>query len=220
MIGAKEDPVGPSGKAEQLEEIGVAEQVLVNAIMSGDGAAARCTANHPPMAHGFYRFAETMRSLGDQLAPLGWTRRDYKNFSTVVRPDGRVAIAVASGDPGTGDMAASVTTRSPKGAVTQEAVETNLKLPLDERYVADNQRIIDGPKTLDPATWFLLHDRRGGIIYSELSFPQSMDDNGYVRKWLPRIPLRPQSISPINVEFRGGEPPVNPIIDVKRREPE
>jgi len=213
MIGSAEEAVQPL----RLEDIGISEEILLNALLAGDGAAASCTRNHPPMAPGFYRFAETVRALADQLAPLGWTRSDYKNFSTVVRPDGMVAIAVASGDPGTGDMRTTVTTRSPKGVVTQEAVATNLKLPLDERYVVDNERIIESREAPEAATWFLLHDRREGTLYSELSFPQAIDADGYVRRWRPRIPLAPQQLDAVLLSA-APEPPLNPIVDVRRRD--
>lgn len=198
-------------KAAQLREIGVEEAILLAALQEGDAGAARCTANHPPMAPGFFRFAETVRSLADQLAPLGWVRRDYKNFSTVVSPDGRVAIAVASGDDGTGDLFADVTTRSPKGAATYEAIDRNLSLPLDERYEADNKR-----PQVQTATWFLLHDRREGKVYAELSLPKYIVD-GYVQTWEPRIAL-----SPLPLDVHGAVPseresPVNPEVDIKRR---
>jgi hypothetical protein len=166
------------------------------------------------MAAGFYRFSETVRSLADQLAPLGWTRRDYKNFSTVVRPDGQVAIAVASGNDGTGDLSADVTTRSPKGAATYEAVDENLSLPLDERYVADNER---STKPVQVTTYFLLHDRREGELHAELSRPKSIFD-GYVTIWEPRIRLRTESLDAAEIDFSGGEPPINPTVDIQKRD--
>src|SRR5262245_9471466 len=87
-----------------LAQLGVSEDELLAALFVGEAAAAHCTANHPPMAAGFYRFAESVAALAELKAPAAWTRHDYKNFSTVVRADGRVAIAVASGDAGTGDV--------------------------------------------------------------------------------------------------------------------
>src|SRR5690349_19076493 len=99
-------------RQDQLRAIGVAEDELNIALDAGDAATARCTSNHPPMAPGFYRFAETFASLADQLSKRGWVRTDYKHFSTVVRPDNRVAIAVASGSDGTGNLGEEVTTRS------------------------------------------------------------------------------------------------------------
>lgn len=164
------------------------------------------------MTPGFYRFAETVKSLAEQVAPLGWVRRDFKNFSTVVRPDDRVAIAVASGNDGTGDLSADVTTRSPKGAATEQAVDENLSLPLDDRYVADNAR----PK-VQTTTWFLLHARRDGQLLAELSRPKSIV-GGYVQVWEPRIPLRMRPMGIGNADLGGGEPLFNPDVEVKKRD--
>jgi len=219
MIGAPQRRPSQHENEALLRSIGVTEEVLLAALAAGDVAASRCTANHPPMAPGFYRFSETVAALAEQLAPDGWIREDHKNFSTVVRSDRRVAIAVASGNDGTGDLSAEVTTRSPKGNATFEAVETNLLLPYDERYVAQNKRPfkkdqLDDEKTI---TYFLLHDRRDGILYAELSRPKLIDPSGYVQEWEPRIPLKTTRIDPIKIDFGGGEPPLNPDVDVSRR---
>jgi hypothetical protein len=151
----------------------------------------------------------------------GWTREDYKGFATVLSPDGLIAIAVASGDDGTGDIHADVTTRSPKGIATIEAVSGNLSLPLDDRYVADNERIairVDAAATDNSTTtYFLLHDRRGGIRYAELSRPMSINKKGYAETWEPRIPITAKPLDPVVVKV-DGDPPINPIVPVKRRD--
>jgi hypothetical protein len=214
VVVALGSPEDPSRNEALLCDIGVSEDVLMTALRVGDAAADGCTSNHPPMARGFYRFSETVASLAVQLTPLGWTRKDYKNFSTVLRPDGRIAIAVASADDGTGDLSASVTTRSSKGVATVEAVAQNYSLPLDERYVADNAKIVGQAPTV---TWFLLHNRKGGQLFAELSRPMFINDEGFVEKWEPRIPLRALSLDQATIDISGGEPPINPIVDVKKR---
>lgn len=219
MIGAPQRRQSQQENELLLRSIGVTEEVLLTALAVGDTAAGRCTANHPPMAPGFYRFAETVASLAEQLAPAGWTREDYKNFSTIVRKDGRVAIAVASGNEGTGDLSAEVTTRSPKGNATYEAVETNLLLPYDERYIAENKRDAKRQPSGDEmtVTYFLLHDRRDGILYAELSRPKMIDSGGYVQAWEPRIPLRITRLDQTKIDLGGGDPPLNPDVDITRR---
>ena len=197
-------------RQDLLREIGVTEDVLTIALGEGDAAAARCTSNHPPIATGIYRFAETVRSLAEQLAPQGWTRVDDKNFSTVVRPDQRVAIAVASGNDGTGDLESDVSTRFPKGTMTATVVNANLSLPLDERYEADNKQL-----EIQTETWFLLHARKEDDIVAELSLPKSIV-GGFVQTWEPRIPLRPLPIGS-TVDLSDGDLPINPDVDVKKK---
>ena len=216
----------PSGRPNfdrdaQLRQLGVTETELLDALSVGNLAAARCTRNHPPIAAGFYRFAESVAALAETKAPEGWTRNDYKNFSTIVRPGGKVAIAIASGSEGTGDLSAEVTTRCPKGRATSEAIDMNLVLPLDERYVSDNERIMqENDEADDPcATWFLLHDRREGMMYAELSLPKSISASGFVEEWFPRIPLTPRALdgaTPLIVPE--AEPPVIPIVNIKKRD--
>jgi hypothetical protein len=221
IIGAIQDAEDPFKREQQLRQLGVSEQILQTALDAGDQAALRCTPNHPKMAPGMYRFNETVASLGEQLSKDGWTREDYKGFATVVRPNARVAIAVASGDDGTGNLYDDVTTRSPKGIATFEAISENLLLPLDDRYVADNERIATraGQADLENSTitYFLLHDRRGGIRYSELSRPMSINQKGYAEKWGPRIPLKAQALDPVVVNV-GEDPPVTPVVEIRRRD--
>jgi hypothetical protein len=219
MIGIAEAPQPGDDKDSLLNAIGVTEAECLTALAAGDAAAASCTANHPPMAPGFYRFAETVAALALQKGEDGWTRHDYKNFSTVVSPKGQFAIAVASGDGGTGDLSASVTTRSPKGVTTEEAIDVNLTLPFDDRCIAENQKLNAQPPASEkaqPTTFFLLHDRRDGVRYAELSCPQSIDHKGYVTKWFPRIALAASPLDPAKLTVES-QPPINPIVDVKPR---
>lgn len=212
MSGAPQPLDDALRKQALLREIGITEDVLISALDEGDAAAVRCTPNHPPLAAPIYRFSETVRSLAEQMARNGWTRRDYKNFSTIVRPDKRMAIAVASGDDGTGDLSADVTTRSPKGAVTYEVVNANFNLPLDQRYEEENKE-----SKIRTLTWFLLHTRKDGQRVAELSLPKTIIE-GFVQTWEPRIPLRQQTIDSITLDLSGGDPPVNPDVQITKKQ--
>ena len=93
--------------------------------MAGLGAAALCTANHPPGFPGIAMWAETIASLGEQLIAEGWRRDDRENYSTVVHNDGTLGIAVASGTPDTGRANRQPTTRHAKGpSHTRQSRET------------------------------------------------------------------------------------------------
>jgi hypothetical protein len=211
-------PLQVSGGAAQLADVGVTEAQLLAALAAGVAVSATCTANHPPMAAGFYAWAETVVGLAEQLGPEGWTREDFKNFSTVVRGDGRVAIAVASADAGAGDLSLEVMTRSPKGVTTLQAITRNLLLPFDAAAEATNALTSDeiaagaGDEQLRQ-TWFLLQNRRDGMLHAELSLPQAMDERGFVLSWARRIPLAPL---PLDLVVFGDapEPPVHPTVTV------
>lgn len=207
----------PDG-AQVLADLGVSEAQLLAALAQGEAAFASCTSNHPPMAAGFYRFAETVVGLAEQLAGDGWTREDVRNFSTVVRADGRVAIAVASADAGAGDLSGDVMTRSPKGPTTLQAITQNLLLPFDAGAEEMNAQAIDAPGTIVDGqrlrqTWLLLQNRRDGMLYAELSLPRAMDERGHVQTFAVRVPLTPMPLDPM-VLLGPSEPPVNPSVSV------
>src|SRR5688500_6601950 len=93
------EPVEVSG---YLEWLGLSVDELRDAILIGEGSRDACTPNDPPNAPGFYAWAKTVRALGEILIAKGWTRNDDGNLSIVVSPDGQKAVAVATGDEGTG----------------------------------------------------------------------------------------------------------------------
>jgi len=135
-----------------------------------------------------------------------------------VRPDGLVAIAVASGDAGTGDLSAAVTTSYPKGITMVEAIEDNLLLPWDDVAIAENSRMATEKTDDTPVmTYFLLHNRRNGTMYSELSRPQSIDKKGFVTSWAPRIPLSARPLGPVVIS-EDAETPLAAEVPVKRRD--
>ena len=200
----------PLDRRARLSTLGVTQETLLRAVASGEAARVSCLPTHPPGAPGMYCFFETFRSLADDLLDSGWSRKDHKNFSTVLRPDGLVAIAVARGDDGTGDRDANVSTMYSKGIMTREAIDRNLLLPLDARYVADNAR-----ETTSVATYFLLHSRKDGQLHAELSLPRFISRSGFVEEWNQRILLTPQQLDPTPVRL--DVDPVEPIVTVKKR---
>lgn len=88
---------------EALAQIGLTKEILRDAILRGEAGRDSCTANDAPGAPGFYAWAGTVRGLRDILTPRGWTRNDDVNYSRVINPDKSIAIAVVTGDEGTGN---------------------------------------------------------------------------------------------------------------------
>lgn len=175
--------------ATALADIGVAEDLLANAVTTGFQYAATCTENDPANFEGLMFWARTVRHLRDELiAEKGWVRGNDRNYATVVRPDGYVQIAVAAGDSAVGKVDASPTTRTQKGTLTKEAIVRNQMsfffMESDRTDVVPSRR-----------TWILLHylDNDVGEIRLELSLPSVMDDADYVIDWSHRIILAPIS---------------------------
>jgi hypothetical protein len=198
----------------RLAELQLRSETLTAALTAGAAAAALCTANHPPIFGGLSFWADAVRALRDQLMAEGWTRDDSRNYSTVVRSDGMLAIAIARGDEWTGRADAPYghpSTEHPKGAATQLAVERNM-LPFDDLPSVVGPASVDGL----PSTWVLLHHRENTIVRCELSRPTAINISGYVETWGERIILAPIDVEP-SPTFGVDDEPVQPDVPVRRR---
>lgn len=190
-----------------LREIELTPEVFRIALEAGHSGAALCTPNHPPNFGGMTMWAETVRSLREQLIRAGWRRDDAGNFSTVVNKDGALGIAVASGNADTGQADGHPTTRYPKGPVTHQAVERNAYLPFAHLPK-------DLGATAVPQIWLLLHNRTAGELRSELSFPVAIDKSGFVAAWGTRLILPPIDLEPATLRL--DEEPVAPDVNIER----
>lgn len=193
------------------DELGLTPEILRGGLEEGIAAAALCTRHHPPNFGGLRLWAEAVRSLRDQLAPLGWHRDDSFNYSTVVRDDGALGIAVARGDAGTGIDDRHPTTQHSKGAVTQRTVQHNAFLPYDHLPPGYGEE--SGTPT---PTWLLLHHQDGTEVRCELSFPIGIDESGFVTRWGQRVILTPIGLDPDRLPILDDEP-VEPDVIVERR---
>lgn len=168
----------------RLAELGVSSQIIREAVLAGELARDGCTANDPPMLRGIASWGRTIRTLRELLGPEGWRRDDKDNFSTVVHPNGQLAIAAAVGDEHTAIPTLTPKTKHPKGGVTETAVENNQQLSLF------SQTELAPPRQLR-ATWILLTCRRDGAVFIELSLPSRVGIDGRVNEWSERIILDP-----------------------------
>jgi hypothetical protein len=195
-----------------LAALGITRDPLMNAVMAGLLARDSCTENDPRFFPGIFQWGRTVRALREETAILGWTRSDEGNFCTAVEPEGKFAIAVASGCENTGcKPPATPTTKRRKGPSTAEAVNANAQLYLFAELAPAAQS--DSP---DRVTWILLFYRDREEIRAELSLPDSIGDDGHINGWRERILLAAQSLDkdilPVAPDFGP-----DPVIDVRRR---
>lgn len=192
-----------------LARLGLSLPPLTKAVRFGYVSRISRTANDAPNAAGFYQWNDTLRILREELVLTHqWYRRDSNNFATIVHPDGVVAIAVSSGNSGTGRRNERPSTRRLKGACTDALVNTNaIQLELFP------EGTIPGPKADAPhqaMTWMLLFFTDEDEIRSELSLPDRMDD-GEIVSWKTRIILPSQPIDPV-LDIR--PPDFGPEVDI------
>jgi hypothetical protein len=208
--------VQPQDVHGRLAELGLEEEPLRDVVRRGYLAYITCTANHPRMIPGIWAWGETVRALREYLLPLEWCRSEDSNYSVVIDPSGHMAIAVATGDQGTGRANATPTTNCPKGPCTVEAVVAN---QLQFGFM-ESQQPPTAPHTSDQHpdrfTWLLLIHRAKEEVRCELSLPASIGSGGHVDGWIERILL---GAVPVDGDELDVVPPALPdiTIDVKRR---
>ncbi len=176
----------------RLAKLGLESQALLEVLCRGYMALALSTQNHPPLYSSFSAWANTVCALREYLIPQGWDRCDENNYSLVVDEKKEIAIAVATGDEGTGRPDMNPTTKSPKGPSTVDAVTTNqlqLALPLE---------LPANPASAQPVhqknrwvTWIFLVHWAMREIRCELSLPLLMGDAARLGIWKERILLKP-----------------------------
>jgi hypothetical protein len=191
--------------ADQLAEFGLSVDMVHRVVARAEIDARSCTPNHPVNAEGWFRWANSVRYLRDELVPAGWAKARQLNFELVVRPGGMTAIAVTAGDEATGCPDVQPRTGNPKGAMTVAAVVANI-----------------GPQTLFEVdtfrrrTWFLLYHRDEAEIRVELSLPDNVSPSGYIDSWSERIILPPYELAE-RVPDPGPQPALPIHVPVRRR---
>lgn len=168
-----------------LHDLGLTEQIIIDAVLDGESERDFCSHHHPKTMPGFVAWGNTIRSLRDELVVLGWAAREDRNYPTVVNPEGTIAIAVATGDDGTGRAGLFPNVKSSKGSVTKNVVLVN-QVSLFEALPDFHNSPLSSRMT-----WLLLRQREGDRLYFELSLPARMK-NGFILEWDTRIIFEPR----------------------------
>ncbi len=182
------------GVDARLTELGLEQELLLQATQRGLAAFAACTPHHPRNYPALASWAETFRGLSDLLVvhPYRWTKLDDNGQPQVHNPSGLIAITVAGGDSNTGRIGdAEPKTSASKGDATSRAMLENAYLFPDME--ADARAKLE--KMNRRQTWFLLvhRDLVAGEMRCELSMPISMSEDRRIDGWAERILLRSTS---------------------------
>lgn len=208
----------PGDARSRLAELGLEEEPLKDAVRRGQLAFLNCTPNHPPPFPGMSAWAETVCALREYLIPAGWQRSNDHNYALSIDPVDQIAIAVATGNEGTGLADATPSTNARKGPSTLEAIAVNqLRFSfMDEPPVQAKPR--SGGRSNPRATWILLIHRASNEVRCELSLPISIGEDGHIDAWRERILLGSIPLDGDLAQAVPTPPPLPDItIDVKRR---
>lgn len=179
--------------AGRLDELGLNETTLVEAVLYGLQYRLGATANDPKASLGMTVWGKVTRGLRDRLILEGWSAETDRGFEMTVHPGREYAISVAAGEWDTGIEGGNPSTSSEKGPVTREAVERSEQASFKG---IDPQQDWPADETKPPPhhIWMLLYhaDKKRQEIRIELSLPAGMNSANYVNRWHERIILAAQ----------------------------
>ena len=175
----------PQEVASRLDQLGLKQGSLLDAVYQGLLHRARLTSNHPRIFPGLVMWGEIVAALGELLRPLGWVRQDVGSFSITVHETLGLAISVLSGDEATGNPYAHPTNRSKKGRNTVDAIDANRQIDMFEDLLEEAKA---GTSEKND-TWILMHhtDVAKREIRIELSRPFDIGEDGKITEWSERI---------------------------------
>jgi len=204
-----------SGDVEsKLEEMGLSTAIVHQAVMVGQLRRNSCTLNDPPSSPGTEAWRWTVRTLRELLIPQGWERSDAANFSLVVNREKGIAIAVNTGDEGTGNPHCMPRTKHPKGRATAVAILKNAKqLTFSDFLGAEDSDKLPSSGSL---TWVLLVARERDLVHYELFLPTSLKDGKPVG-WKERIIFPSIDLSSRIETVPQSKEPENIVVEVTRR---
>jgi hypothetical protein len=159
--------------------------------MAGDAEARAWTEAAPPNMSGMARWGRTNEALRIGLAKKSkdWTYRNPRNLPLTINEPIGVAIVATSGDGGTGDPKWSPRTKYAKGVAVAKVVEQNEQLALFSEVDVEVGKALGAVAAASSSlrTWINLYRVTPDGIFSELSLPESITDDGYIDKWRERI---------------------------------
>lgn len=150
--------IRPDDRDRELEALGLQEQYLLGAIQAGENARGGATSNDPPNAAGTLDYFARIRTLREELKPLGWEPRNHNQLPLAVNADKTLAVGVLQGDARTGlPGVPHPRSRRPTGAAKASLIARNQELALFALLAAED----DGTELGDDEyarmeTWYLL----------------------------------------------------------------
>lgn len=172
----------PHDRNSKLFLLGLDEAIVEEMVLHGLTARQACSPFSPPSFPGTTQWAETTIASRQFLAPRDWTPDDSHNYSRVVSPDLKIAVAVSTGDERTGIATAEPRTKYTKGPETEAAVRAN------------QLSLLETTEDTQCETWILLIVTTELEVRYELSRPMGQDKSGRVVSWSERIIFPPIDI--------------------------
>ena len=179
----------PLAVIARLHELGIPQEVLLEALRIGYQKGDFTTAAHPRTYQGTVVWGEITAELRGRLKALGWDLDDTDNIARVISPDEEVVVVAVRGNHRTGRRSKheQLSTLRPRGPAGVRIIKVNIQFELILQE--DGDEMSQDVLSDFGGTWFLLYNRVEDIIRSELSFANAVDESGSLLKWRERLVL-------------------------------
>lgn len=184
-----------------LIDLDLTENDLRESIKYGLAHRLKCTENHPTLSPGFIGWAYTVKHLREILTLRGWIRSDEGGLPLIIHPSKDFAIAVITGDLGTGNPNKALKSKNNKGSKSISMVETNNRQLSFDNVVLGISEDITFPRSI--LTWYLVINVSmiNNIVKFELSIPSGYNQNNYFSEWSKRIFFDPILLDENSIDF-------------------
>jgi hypothetical protein len=132
----------------------------------------------------------------------------------MLNPDTRIAVAVVTGDEGTGIVSAEPRSKTPRGAQSVFLVHSNEV----QQSLFDDRRFRPLPAEEEQITWWLMIYSDGfDVVRAELSLPVGMGEDRRLSVWKDRIIIELGDLTLPPGRREDEEPPLEFEINVRAR---
>ena len=207
---------GPLAEA-RLAELGLREEELVNAVRAAEMERRSCSPLEPSTSPGYKAWSTGFRTLAEQLVLRGWEKTETRGLPRLLNPESRIAIALVTGDEGTGTtlVGSGPKSKAPRGTQSVLFVRSN---QVQLNLFPGSRQFMQRPSEAEQITWWLLMYSSGnGEVRAELSLPVGLGEDRRLAEWEERIVLHLESGSLEPDSLDDDEPPVELEIDVRPR---
>lgn len=178
----------------RLAELGVVRAALEEVLRVAAGARNSTTEHDARIAGGSMAWLAGVRTLRDELVPHGFRPVHFFGVELCVHDALGIAIAVISGNAGTGSADRHPTTMNERGTVGRWIAESDQLCFPAPGFGGGAQP----PSTC--RTWLLLLRHTEERMYSELSLVAAIGSDGAITRWAERIILPPMEFGPVERE--------------------
>lgn len=177
--------------AEELNKIGITQNILIDACKTGLLSKANCTSFDTKGQAGYIQWNDTNSKLRLLTNNKGWEKYQENGIEGIISIDKTIRIIPSSGNAATGNPNQTASNKNPKG-------ESCIKL-IDKTCQGNIFTGYSEPEEEKFETYILLYYANSKELRMELSKPSSIDKQGKINAWDKRLILEKQFLNDLEV---------------------